>query len=124
MKIYLAGPWKHRTTAKDVAQQLRDAGHKITSRWHDIWALLEESHDPLVMEQEADCDLSDVESADIVVVLNIEKSEGKAVEQGFALGLGIPIVVIGAHSNVFHWLPEVTVVKDLEDAIAYLMTGV
>ena len=120
MNIYVAAPWAHRSTAKTTAQQLRDADYKITSRWHDIWALEDDSTDPLILEQEAEMDLSDVEDADIVLVLNIEKSEGKAVEQGFALGLGIPVLVVGKRTNVFHYLPEVTIMPDLARAIEYL----
>ena len=119
MRIYVAGPWAHRHKAKDAAQTLREAGHKIVSRWHDIWADADTT-DPLMLEQEAAMDLQDVDASDVVVVLNIEKSEGKALEQGFALALGIPVVVVGARSNVFHYLPEVTIQPDLASAIEYL----
>lgn len=120
MKIYVAGPWAHRYKAKEAAQVLREAGYEIVSRWHDIWALEEDTTDPLMLEQEADMDLADVDASDAVIVLNIEKSEGKALEQGFALALGIPVVVVGARSNVFHYLPEVTIVPDLDAALEYL----
>ena len=120
MNIYLAAPWSHRHKARQVAQQLRDAGHDLVSRWHDVWALTD-TDDPLMLEQEAAMDLQDVEDSDIVVVLNIEKSEGKAVEQGYALGLGIPILIVGLpRGNVFQWLPEMHVVADLPNAFAYL----
>lgn len=119
MRIYVAGPWAHRHTAKDAAQTLREAGHEIVSRWHDIWADADTT-DPLMLEQEAVLDLQDVDASNVVVVLNIEKSEGKALEQGFALALGIPVVVVGARSNVFHYLPQVRIQPDLASALECL----
>src|ERR1700681_2522273 len=53
--------------------------------------------------------------------LNLESSEGKAVEQGIALGAGIPIVGVGVPgSNVFQHLPEYTWVADLDALVEYL----
>jgi hypothetical protein len=75
-------PWKHRQAACAAADQIAAAGHIITSRWlrgHD------DTTDPVRLRQEAEHDWDDVHIADVAVLLNIEPSEGKAVEQGIAL---------------------------------------
>jgi hypothetical protein len=58
-----------------------------------------------------------------VVVYQTGLSEGKAVEQGIALGLGIPIISIGTLGevkNIFHFLPDYIWVKNEEQAIKAL----
>lgn len=120
MKIYLAAPWAHRHTLPPLVAQIRAAGHTLTSRWHDQWAHVD-SHDPVVMRGEAQYDLDDVREAETVLVLNLEKSEGKAVEQGYALALHIPIIVVGdTRFNVFQYLDTVRLVPDLPSALALL----
>lgn len=121
MIIYTAAPWKFRVEAKQVAQQFRDAGHQIISRWHDEWADRPSANVPLAeLRGEAEKDVEDVRHAEVVVVLNWEQSEGKAVEQGIALALNIPVLVIGAASNVFHYLPAVRCVDSFAAALRAL----
>jgi nucleoside 2-deoxyribosyltransferase len=112
--IYLAAPWSFRHRARVVASLLRAEGHTITSHWHDIEA---DTKDPETLQMEAMHDLSDIDEADILVLLNTETSEGKAVEFGYALAQGLLLMVVGERSNVFHYLPEVVVVPDLPAAI-------
>lgn len=70
---------------------------------------------------EARMDMFDVIRADVVLVLNLAKSEGKAVEQGIALAREIPIIVVGLDRfNVFQYLPQYTFVKTVEEAIQLL----
>lgn len=58
-------------------------------------------------------DIADVRRADVLVVLNLQKSEGKAVETGIAIAAGIPIVSVGDRSNIFQSLGyEVDTVDD------------
>lgn len=124
MRIYVAAPWVRKADAIEAGERLRDAGHEITSRWFthegdpndatgatvDISRIRAQAHD----------DIADVGRADVLVVLNLQKSEGKAVETGIALMLGRPIVSVGKRSNIFQTLG--TEVDTLEDAIAYLAT--
>lgn len=122
--IYVAAPWKHRETARAVAIQFREAGFTVMSRWHDEWGAEigpEDSKDPMVLAAEANADFADVILSEAMVVLNIEKSEGKAVEQGIAHTVEMPIVVIGTERfNVFQYLPRVRLVPDFDAAVAYL----
>lgn len=106
MKIYIAGPWLRRLEVRRAAQQLEAAGHTITSRWlykHEgapgdfagLW-----SPDDYILEQAID-DVNDVLTADVFVMLNLEKSEGKAFEMGVAYMAGIPIICVGERFNIF-----------------------
>mgnify|MGYP003394985678 CR=1 FL=1 len=116
MRIYLAAPWTHRQYAHTVAQDFRVQGFVIVSRWHDVWGNQDASAvTPTILQTEALADVADLFSAEALVVLNREKSEGKAVEQGIALALRIPVIIVGLQTNVFHYLPQVTLCPCLDD---------
>lgn len=109
MRIYLAAPWTHRNTAAAYADALQARGHRITHNW---WDYDSADDDCRRLEECAAMDLLGIETADALVVLNLETSEGKAVEQGYALAQGIPIFVLGKRSNIFQTLAnEVTLVN-------------
>lgn len=127
MKIYIACPWVHKIAAAATAILVRREGHEVTSRWHDRTT---DGLDPAGTDspfdecrREAIHDVEDVFRSDAVLVLNIEKSEGKAVEQGIAIALHLPIVVVGQRSNVFQYLDNVKVVPTYEAAIQWLQTS-
>ena len=122
MRIYLAGPWaKRETDVEDAREFLRSAGFLVDCRWIDNDST---DHSPESMCQEAHNDIQDIESSDAVVVLNntgAPKSEGKAFETGIAFMLGLPIVVVGPHSHIFQYLPDIDVVDSLQDAVDRLL---
>lgn len=130
MKIYVAAPWTHGGDALRIAETLKLNGYTITSRWlaraHNTDPNYDYAKDPAytakIGKAEALKDLEDVARSDVVLVYNPVKSEGKAVEQGVALALKIPIIVIGAVTNTFQYLdpPAVTVVNTLDDALQLL----
>jgi len=123
MKIYIAGPWVHRHDMPAIAAKLERAGHTITHRWWEF----EGDENNLTKKFLFECALKDVHgvlSADVVVVINSAKSEGKATEQGIAIAEEKPIIVIGKqgeHSkNIFHYLALYSFVNTVEDAIKKL----
>ena len=125
MTIYLAGPWARRDEVKEVRAQLQSAGFVVKSRWLDVdhvdsKAYGDATDDVPALQEEALRDLEDIDDADIMVVSNLQLSEGKAVEQGIALATSMPIIVIGERLNVFQYLDHVTVVPDVESAIRAL----
>jgi hypothetical protein len=74
-----------------------------------------------VLRREAQHDWDDVKAADVLVVLNYEKSEGKATEQGLALAMGKKIIGVGKPgNNIFHYLPHYTWVDDLVGVVNLL----
>jgi nucleoside 2-deoxyribosyltransferase len=100
--VYVAAPWVEREEAQRVATMLRDVGFRVTSRWH---ALHPDSDDPIYLEEQAQNDWDDLHDAHAMVLINSQKSEGKAVEQGIAIANGIPIVAIGRKkNNIFQYL--------------------
>lgn len=118
MILYLAAPWVHRHQANQVAQQFKAKGHQIISRWHSEWADKEDKNvTDAEKRDEAEKDVLDVRHAEVVVLLNWEGSTGGMfVEQGIALALNIPVLVIGEKSNVFHYLPAVRCVSGFHEA--------
>jgi nucleoside 2-deoxyribosyltransferase len=122
--IYLAGPWAQREAVQEARRQLMAAGINVNAQWLDV-EMKDGAGDTAEsqaaagydMSAEANRDLADINKSDAMVVLNLEKSEGKAVEQGIALEKGLPIIVVGKRTNVFQYLPKVTVVDNLYDAI-------
>ena len=138
MKIYVAAPWTHKTDAKNYADALEAAGHTITKKWwehREVPSYL----DPAIsipnreeLIQQAAEDISGVLEAEALVLLNLAKSEGKAVETGVAVlsallhGNGITIsgvstfILVGGKSNLFHYLPFWEEASSPEDTIAIL----
>lgn len=123
-RIYLAGPWVRRADVREARNVFQQSGIAVGSRWIDFDAEGQDEHNASTQQREALNDWEDIHAADALVLLNLEKSEGKAVETGMALVRGIPVIVIGQRSNVFHYLPQVTIVETIGDAIAKLQDGI
>lgn len=129
--VYVAAPWVDGGYAKSVAKKLRASGIRVKSRWlrraSDKNASYDYTKDKTISKKEhrvqALTDVADVTSADVLLVLNTNKSEGKAVEQGIALALRKPVVVVGKPSNVFQYLAHVRVVPHLKEAIKLIKSG-
>lgn len=122
LPVYVAAPWKHREAARAVAEQIGAVdGIVVTSRW-----LREHGNatNPAELAAEAVHDLEDVYKSHAILLLNYEMSEGKSVEQGVALALQMPIIALGdiaVGNNVFHYLPDYTWVKNVDEAIIELL---
>lgn len=117
MKVYVAAPWVKRPEARVVADRLVAHGHTVVSRWLHLHG---DTDDPRVLAIEAQNDVDDVRRADVLVLCNLEKSEGKSVETGIALASGLSVIVIGQRSNIFHYLPAVRVVESVDEALQAL----
>lgn len=117
--IYIAAPWVRRDEAIEAGKQFEQAGFDVTSRWFTHKGDLTDSTgvtaDPETIRRQALDDIEDVQRADVFVVINLQKSEGKAVETGIALMEGIPIISVGPRSNIFQAL--CVEVDSLADAI-------
>lgn len=107
MRIYIAAPFQLRDEAIVIMHRLESLRHVVTSRWLRM-----------VMDDNAGSarmDLDDVAASDLVLLLNGPSGGGKDVEMGYALALGLPIVLLGRRTNVFHHLPQVRVIERIED---------
>lgn len=120
MQIYVAAPWTERWQAAAFARRCEAHGHTITRMWWEHEAGNEE-HDKL--REQAIADFDAVTRAEVLVVLQLSKSEGKAAETGYAIASNIPVVVVSYEKeagNIFHYHPAVQVVKSEDDALAAL----
>lgn len=131
MKIYLAARYSRNPEMRLCRDALAAAGHIVTSRWIDQHeGELEESFTPERLDAEpefcgrfARVDVDDLVSADIVVSFTGNGGGGKGgrhVEFGIAAALGKRLILVGPRENVFHCLPAVEVVQDLESLLSYL----
>lgn len=121
VKVYVAAPWKRRLEAIEAGKVLAAAGFELTSGWFyetEVEGDLTAGNDAL--RPHALRDLQDVSRSDVIVVLNLEKSEGKAVETGAALISAIPVISVYGRSNIFQSLG--IEVDTLDAAIAAIHT--
>ena len=118
-KVYIAGPWVRREEIIKVGQRFKEAGFEVTSRWFTHEGDPNDSTganvDPKAIQKQALEDIEDVCRADVFVVVNLQKSEGKAVETGIAIMQGIPVISVGTRSNIFQALG--IEVNTIEEAI-------
>lgn len=129
--IYLSAQFEDAAILRDARAKLASLGYTVTSRWLDAGTAVPataqagEAGAGERLAAIAVQDLEDIRAADVVVVYNPPEAcaigrGGRHVETGFALALGKPIVVVGARGNVFHWLPDIAVVKDWTDLHEWL----
>lgn len=122
MKVYIAAKFELAPEVAEMAKELRLLGIECTSRW-----VTEEGpyvkDDPAEGDRLARMDLSDVDVADIFVLLGQPNSPrgGKHVEYGYAYAKGKRIILIGKRENIFHWLSTTTIVADWKAAIETLL---
>lgn len=118
LSVYVAAPWAHKNYAAAVAKTLQTNGHAVVSTWHDEPEGADDNLSQSDLAHRAFLDLEELSDANAMFLLNLEKSEGKAVEQGFAIRSGIPIIGIGCgENNIFQNLPMYTFVETIEEGI-------
>lgn len=116
MRVYIAAPWVRKADARMARERLQQEGMLVTSRWLDSPEYPQDAAD--IMRRESHDNLIDIRVSDVLLVLNLEKSEGKAFEQCYAYCHSIPVVVVGKPTNVFQYLPSgFTLVDTIDDAV-------
>lgn len=119
MKVYIAAPFQCIGEADVLRQRLAAAGIGCTARW------ITDALSAELSDEWARNDLADVASADALVALNPEGWEsrgtgGRHVEFGYAIALDKPIYLMGARTNIFHYLSRVVVKASVEDLVTVL----
>lgn len=126
MRVYIAAPWVDRANMPEISQRLEARGHLITHKWWEAEDTPEGVRADSVLRQQAINDVAGVKNADIVLVINTAKSEGKSLEQGIAIADNKPIIIVGKlgeHSkNVFHYLDNYRWVYTVDHALEILDT--
>lgn len=122
MKIYLAARYSRRHELRGYAQQLRRAGHQVTSRW-----IYTEHADARKNDAEiALRDYEDLVAANCLVAFTESPGcggrnrGGRHVEFGAALALKMVLIVVGPLENVFHSLPQVAWFDAFDDLVPVL----
>jgi nucleoside 2-deoxyribosyltransferase len=109
MTFYLAAKYDKREQVGQIAEQLRQYGHTVISRW------LTGTHDGLSPAEQmtyAKEDLRDILDVDCLVLFQLPEhdpvpSTGRHVEFGYALALRKKLIIVGNKTSVFHHLEEV-----------------
>ena len=117
----MAARYGRREELLGYAAQIEARGDVITSRWlrgnHQVTDDgLSGDAEGTVHERERFAleDMADLLAADMLIAFSEPPRSafsrgGRHVEFGIALGVGLPVVVIGPRENVFHCLPGVQV---------------
>ena len=129
--IYLAAPWTARDQAKVFGERLQTLGFRITEPWWDhrdvgVYPNEAQEEDLVELQSQADLDIIGVESADVMVVLQYGKSEGKSFEQGLAYIMGHPVIVVspnGDRGSLFQYMDHYTFVDSEDAAVEVLNNG-
>lgn len=131
MKIYLAAKFEQKIEMRDVRTRLMAAGHEVTSQWIDVEHT--EDHNVQVTDEMrvgyARMDIADVLRAHVLVAFSGERSVpsiggGRHVEFGVALQAGKPIFVVGPKGeHIFHYMPGVVHVANVDDLISFFNEG-
>lgn len=122
MRIYVAAPWACRVLAGDIASQLEEVGHEVTSTWLNSTRGISEatvgisadSTDEEV-EEHAQGDLNDIDRSDVVLHLTSNfclsqvgelpeawlHTGGRHVESGYAIAKGKAVHILGQPENIF-----------------------
>lgn len=126
MKIYMAARYSRREELCGYADELRQMGYEITSRWlagnhqiDDQGISVEAGR--VERERFAFEDFRDLVIADVCISFtesprSTNSRGGRHVEFGIALGSGKPVFVVGHRENVFHCLSLVKFFAQWDEA--------
>lgn len=110
----------------EIAAKVEALGHTVTHKWWEHENIPEDEKTAELLQEQAALDQAGVLKADMLILINSAKSEGKATEQGMALATGKPILAVGVRGtvsiNVFHYLPSYRWVDNLDEMTKVLTT--
>lgn len=125
-KVYVAALFDRKGEAAAVAAVLRQRGFGVVSTWHDD---SDTEAIPARAEAVALMDVCQVQNADALLVLAMPlgamfNGGGHLFEVGLAVGLDLPVAVVGERSCIFYHLcpPIMNVFEDLGQALHFLET--
>lgn len=123
MRIYLAARNYRLDELRGYADDLRNMGHEVTSRWlqgrHQARGSLDHPQWPGIAQEDVD----DLAAADAVISITEPTrggGGGRHVEFGLGLAWGKRMLLLGAAENLFHTLPSVEAYPTWEDVLAGL----
>src|SRR5688572_24206659 len=131
VKIYVATSFKCQKEFHEFREKLEANGHTISHDWtKEDASKVPEDERPAYLDRCARADLKGVYDADVVVLLAKPKMAGAFVELGYALGVGKPILVVGAKDKgnqdcIFYHLnvPVQLALFDTQDEAVNILTA-
>lgn len=140
MRAYIAAPYAARSQARRYAKSLERLDITVTSTWlkesteinaGTTGAAVALSDDAVA--QHAYCDLADIDSSDVLILLTESVAAleaggsattgGRHIETGYAIAHGKRVIVVGQAENVFHRAADlVTRVPDWQGALEVLLS--
>jgi hypothetical protein len=119
MKFFVSGKVGSENDAKQMMEQLREAGHEITFDWTTIRHLRPYDENSRASREAALKETKGVLDADVLVIIGHEKGVGIFVELGIAIAAGIPVRVVTdmASQTMFFHHPLVRRVAHIEDVL-------
>lgn len=126
MNIYLAAKFGEKPEMRKWAVVLRDAGHKVTSSWLSSQNATDAEATVETLTKGASDNLFDINAADVMVTKaqapgTAHTGGGRHFEFGYAVANGMPVIIVGPKGeHVFHYLPGVRHVPDLETLVQHL----
>jgi nucleoside 2-deoxyribosyltransferase len=128
IRVYLAGRYARRSELRTVAEELRDHGYEVTSRW-----LFEDASIPegvLAPQgralEVAEMDFEDVRCSDMCIAFTEHRDSpqgkgGRHTELGVALALDQDVILIGPREHVFHCISGIKQYTSWEQARQVLL---
>lgn len=131
LKVYLAAPFEQRESMLCLKDLLVSYGIVVTSTWltpadgneNNMATMGSKFHE---CRMRAVKDMEDIRQADYFILYKpkelhrVPTTGGHHVELGFCLGIGKPIIILGARENVFNYLPGIQVVTTEQDLLETL----
>lgn len=129
--VYLAAAYSSKDDVRPHAEQLREMGFNVTAQWLDephAASVPFTTRDPEELRAFGRRDIDDIARSDVFLFFSLDpeqptKRGGRHVELGLALATGKRVIVVGPRENIFHFLPEVEVVKTWDEAVELLQSG-
>lgn len=114
MKIYVASKFENKIPARGLMRLLEGDGHSITFDWthHDERDRIRKGATRSeYLRDAAESDLMGVLASEALVCLARPNMKGAYVEQGIAIAMGIPVIIVGPRNgpagwHIFEHLPQ------------------
>lgn len=110
VRIYIAAFFDSRPRIREEVQKLDAMGHSVVASW--VYREPAEATYGGSTEGYLTCcalrDLREIRTADLLILDTLDSIHrgGREVELGYALGCGVPFIVVGPQRNVFHRLAQ------------------
>lgn len=121
MRIYLAASFHRHPELREYAETLAEHGHQSTASW--IHVNKDDAVETFYKErwEHAEADLDDICGSEVLICFSETDGGrargGKHFEVGYALAIGLMVIIVGTKEIIFHELPTMIVVEFFDEAL-------